>query len=154
MIPRPVREDRPHRAPYVSVVLPVPGGERPWTFRIPRWSQIAPHSRAAADAGSDGTLIDAAYGRIVAMAWADEEWALESDPSDGEAVFAELYEAGWPTSVLYALANRLQEEAGAELPKEKEVREKLRFFGVNGAAGGLTASSPPGSTAGTSAPTT
>lgn len=155
MIRRPATEARPMRPPYATVELPVPRDPPgAWTFRVPRWSQLAPISHALAESGSDGASLDAAFGRLVGLAWADEEYALEADPADGEAVFSELYEAGWSVSTIYALGNRLQEIASAEIPREKEVREKLRFFGANGAALGSQGSSLPGSTAGTSAHTT
>jgi hypothetical protein len=144
---------QPHRPPYASVELPVPRDPAgPWTFRMPMWSDLASVERTITESDGDIARLSEAFGRVIGMAWADEDHALESDTSHGAAVFAELYEAGWSQSLLFGLAQSILARSHQEIVTDREVRERADFFGANGASVASMSSGSPSATLGASSP--
>lgn len=158
MIRRPARESHPDRWPFAHVALPVPRDpEGRWCFRLMRWAKLSGLMERITRAGEAGdpAAMDEAYGRALAAIWADEEWALESDPEDGAAVFAELCDRhDWPPSVIYALINDTARYVASEASRAEEVRKTADFFGLNGVAHASMSSGSAGSTEATPSPST
>jgi len=120
-------EPRPERLPWVRCNLEgLPGT---WTFRLPRDGVAKRLAAAWADTASLEETENIA-GAIVGAAWADEQWALESNPSDGAAVMDELYDAGWSSAHVILLAGKISEMVALRQPATEEVEALVDFFGA------------------------
>lgn len=147
--------ERPRRAPYCRLRIDVPREpEGPWTFRIPRLSKARATIEALAAAGENGDheAMDAGYGALIAMAWADEVFDLEA--RDGLDVVEELYEAGWSQAAIWGTANVLRRQVFEDAPSIEEVRAKVDFFDRPGALAASLNSESESSASGTSSPST
>ena len=123
---------RPNRRPWVRVSLD--GSLYVFCLPTPGRAQALTANYQKADR-ENMAEIEAALGAFIGACWDDEEHELESDPTDGEAVFTELHRHGWGFEVCSALMAGLANAMASEFVGEKEVEKRVNFFGVKGPTG-------------------